>query len=810
MKRKIIVLLLMVATTDLFSQYPNIQVSGANNSDPNEVAISINPANPMNLAAGANINYYYYSTNGGLTWTQGSLTSSLTVWGDPVVVFDNNGHLYFGHLTNPTGPAFIDRIVVQKSTNGGASWNDGAGIGLNLPKQQDKEWLAVDGSSSSYRHNIYMAWTEFDSYGSANPLDSTRILFSRTTDAGQTWSSPIKISDAGGDCIDEDNTVEGAVPAVGPNGEVYTAWSGPLGIMLDRSLDGGVTFGQDIFVTAQPGGWDFPVSGIYRSNGLPVTACDISNSPYNGHVYVMWADQRNGTSNTDVFIIKSTDGGDTWGSPVRVNNDNSNRHQFFPWMTIDQSTGHIYVVFYDRRNTTGDATEVWMAKSTDGGNSFSNFKVSQSSFTPNQQVFFGDYNGIAAMDGKVYPIWTRMVNSSRSIWLAIVNDNPVIWHALRDTALAKNMGRVFIKNLTSVFFDNDNMSLAYSVENLSSGITGDISNDSLYLVISDNFTGSVDLKVTAKDGRLSVSDTFSVAVNEFNSAQISLGALASPVINVVRFAVGADSNLSSVNVVVNATPLVIQKSGTLYFGDYEVATTNNLSVNVSVIDAHAFHVSLNRSYHVSVLNKDFTFGNYKIRGIGTGYLIVSKNETASVSENWILLDSGVDMLPTGPVSGLDVEVNYLNALSRLPFGADESKIGIYQRADDKWIYAGGEGQSGTVSAKLLNTNAIAVIYNPDHEAAPKVLSLSQNYPNPFNPSTKIRYEVPAETYVTVRIYNMLGQEVRSLVNTVKGVGRYEVDWDGTNDAGQQVASGLYIYRLDAGKISKTRKMLFVK
>ena len=802
--------MLMIAIQNLYSQYPNIQVSNPNNSDPNEVAITINPVNPMNLAAGANINYYYYSTNGGLTWSQGSLTSSLTVWGDPVLIFDNNGHLYFGHLTNPSGPAFIDRIVVQKSTNGGVSWNDGVGIGLNLPKQQDKEWLAADMSNSSYRHNIYMAWTEFDSYGSANPLDSTRILFSRTTDAGQTWSSPVKVSDAGGDCIDEDNTVEGAVPAVGPNGEVYTAWSGPLGIMLDRSLDGGVTFGQDIFVTSQPGGWDFPVSGIYRSNGLPVTACDISNSPYNGHVYVLWADQRNGASNTDVFIIKSTDGGDTWGIPVRVNNDNSNRHQFFPWMTIDQSTGYIYVVFYDRRNTTGDATEVWLAKSTDGGNSFSNFRISQSAFTPNQQVFFGDYNGIAAMNGKVYPIWTRMVSSSRSVWMAIVNDNPVVWHALRDTVLAKSMGRVFVNKLSSVFFDNDNLSLAFSIENLSSGITGDISNDSLYLMISDNFTGSVDLKVTAKDGRLSVSDTFSVMINEFNSAQISLGALASPVVNIIRFAVGADSNLSSVNITVNFHPLTVQKYGYLYFGDYEIVTPGNLSVHTSVTDAHAFQVSLDRSYQVSVLNKYFTFGDYKIRGAGEGYLLTAKSNPIPISKDWILLGSGIDLLSTGQVNGMEIEMNYMNSISRLPPGADESKIGIYQWANGEWMYAGGEGHDGMVSANLLNALSIAVIYNPDHEAAPKEFLLLQNYPNPFNPSTRIRYEVSSESRVSLRIYNMLGQEVRSLVNTVKGVGRYEVDWDGTNDLGQPVASGLYIYRLNAGKISKARKMLFVK
>jgi hypothetical protein len=69
--------------------------------------------------------------------------------------------------------------------------------------------------------------------------------------------------------------VEGAVPAVGPEGQVYVAWGGPLGIMLDKSLDGGVTFGRDLFVTDQPGGWAFGVPGLRRANGMPVTAVSV-------------------------------------------------------------------------------------------------------------------------------------------------------------------------------------------------------------------------------------------------------------------------------------------------------------------------------------------------------------------------------------------------------------------------------------------------------------------------------------------------------------------------------------------------------
>jgi len=415
----------LLFTQIMFAQYQNIRVSATTSSDPEEVSIAINPTNPLNLAAGANLNYYYYSTNGGLNWTQGRLTSAAYgVWGDPCLIYDTLGNLYYGHLSNPPSPGYwIDRIVVQKSTDGGISWNAGTGIGFNPPrKNQDKEWLIADMTDSPFRNNLYVAWTEFDRYASTLASDSSRILFSRSTDAGSTWSSPVRLSDRAGDCIDGDNTVEGAVPAVGPNGEVYTAWSGPLGIMFDKSTDGGVTWGTDVFVSAQPGGWDYAIPGINRCNGLPVTVCDVGNAGYRGTIYVNWTDQRNGLTNTDVFLAKSTDGGTTWSPARQVNDDITTAHQFFSWMTVDRTSGYLYVVFYDRRGTQNNATDVYIARSTDGGETFTNFKVSQSSFTPTSSIFFGDYTNIAAHNGKVYPIWMRLDGSALSVWVAIVND----------------------------------------------------------------------------------------------------------------------------------------------------------------------------------------------------------------------------------------------------------------------------------------------------------------------------------------------------------------------------------------------------
>lgn len=444
----------LLSQVNIYSQYPNILVDNTNS--PEEVTIAINPVNPNILAAGANIDQFYRSTNGGLNWSESQLVSNnLGVWGDPVVLFDSSGILYYAHLSNPISGWWIDRIVVQRSTNNGISWNDGVGIYQGVqPQAQDKEWLAVDHSRSPYRGTIYATWTEFDSYGSSNPADSSRIRFSKSTNQGLTWSPAKVISDVSGNCIDSDNTTEGAVPAVGPNGEIYVAWAGPVGIVMDKSTDGGQTWGQDIFVSDMPGGWDFDVSGIYRANGLPITMCDISNSPYRGHVYVVWSDQRNGATDTDIFMAKSTNGGTTWTAPVRVNDDNTTRHQFFVWSTIDPSTGHLWFVFYDRRNTTGAATDVFVAKSTDGGTTFENFKISETSFTPTASIFFGDYSNIAAWNGKIYPMWMRLNNNQLSVWVSIIEDSTIIPVELNNFAASVNDGKVSLTWETSSELNN--------------------------------------------------------------------------------------------------------------------------------------------------------------------------------------------------------------------------------------------------------------------------------------------------------------------------------------------------------------------
>ena len=93
---------------------------------------------------------------------------------------------------------------------------------------------------------------------------------------------------------------------------------------------------------------------------------------------------------------------------------------------------------------------------------------------------------------------------------------------------------------------------------------------------------------------------------------------------------------------------------------------------------------------------------------------------------------------------------------------------------------------------------------------PSEFALGQNYPNPFNPITRLDYLLPRRSDVSIRVYNMLGQEIITLLEQEQSYGQYSVLWNGLDRSGKQVASGVYFTELKAGSIRKTRKMLLLK
>jgi hypothetical protein len=120
------------------------------------------------------------------------------------------------------------------------------------------------------------------------------------------------------------------------------------------------------------------------------------------------------------------------------------------------------------------------------------------------------------------------------------------------------------------------------------------------------------------------------------------------------------------------------------------------------------------------------------------------------------------------------------------------------------IATDGAGNVGVPSEPLVITGV------EEKQMPPRVFALSNNYPNPFNPLTAINYDVPRKSLVTIRIYNIFGQAVYTLVNEQKDAGRYTATWNGVNNQNLAVASGVYLIRMTAANFVQVKKMTVLK
>ena len=150
---------------------------------------------------------------------------------------------------------------------------------------------------------------------------------------------------------------------------------------------------------------------------MPITQCDISNSPYKGTIYINYSDRRNGENDVDVFMVRSTDGGNSWSDALRINDDpvGNGKQQFMSWMNVDPITGSVNIIYYDRRDHNDWNTDVYLARSTDGGVTFENKKISEEPFVPVKSVFFGDYIGVNSYNNFTACIWQRIDKGKLSI-----------------------------------------------------------------------------------------------------------------------------------------------------------------------------------------------------------------------------------------------------------------------------------------------------------------------------------------------------------------------------------------------------------
>jgi hypothetical protein len=147
--------------------------------------------------------------------------------------------------------------------------------------------------------------------------------------------------------------------------------------------------------------------------------------------------------------------------------------------------------------------------------------------------------------------------------------------------------------------------------------------------------------------------------------------------------------------------------------------------------------------------------------------------------------------------------------SGTPPSAREGSAAVYDGANDRMVvFAGWDGGDNNDVWELTGlSNAITAI---DERPQPEVARLGQNHPNPFNPVTTIEFEIVSTTRVSIRVYNLRGQLVRTLVDGTRTPGPHSVIWNGRDEAGRAVSSGVYFYRLTAEGVEESRKMVLVQ
>ena len=428
----------MINSRNVMMDSPDVPVSNTGQDTQSETSIFVSPVDNTfvlnsNNSTGWNGSTitglfgtsYLLTDDGGLTWGGSVQGAGGSNSGDPAAIISLTGRQYIGFIHSNSGQG------VSYSDDDGVSWTSvlaGAPTGGTI---LDKNHLWIDNSpSSTHEGNIYDAWTDFNT--------GSDIFIVRSTDDGLSYSSPVNLSaPIGGGSHDQGVNIQ-----TGPNGEVYVTWaiydswpSDESAIGFIKSTDGGATYGApERIITNIRGIRNSTTSKNQRVNSFPSMAVDISGGPNDGTIYIVWTNigvpGTNTGTNRSIYMSKSADGGANWSTPSKVNQGpgGNGNESYFPWITSDPITGTLSVIFYDDRDVSSTQVEAWVSNSADGGDTWEDFRVSDVAFTP-QPIsglaggYMGDYLGISARDGVVYPVWPDNRNGYVQAWVSPFETN---------------------------------------------------------------------------------------------------------------------------------------------------------------------------------------------------------------------------------------------------------------------------------------------------------------------------------------------------------------------------------------------------
>ena len=382
-----------------------------------ETVTATNPANAKNVVAGSDEIQRLpmramASTNGGSTFTGADLplppprtSNGFDFGSDPTIGFDSNGNAYYGYIVvffSAGGSINGTEMAVARSSDGGLTWNKND-VTYFAPQTgagqfNDKPMLTVD-TGSVHHNRIYIAWDNATG-NSSSAKNGNNVVLAHSDDGGLTFSAPTSVS---GNFIGKTGGI-GADPYVTSSGTVHVAWEdyAHLAIVDASSTDGGITFAAPHTI-AKVGGFQFNVAAQSSRGALVYPACGSYGT-------TLFCSYTNGSdAATNVYVAKSVDGGVTWSSKAMP----AAGDQFNQWLAIDQSNGSVNVAYYDSGTHGTAATHYTLARSTNGSKPYgaspvANAPTDESCCSPSVNLGnqYGDYEGLAAMNGIVRPVWT--------------------------------------------------------------------------------------------------------------------------------------------------------------------------------------------------------------------------------------------------------------------------------------------------------------------------------------------------------------------------------------------------------------------
>ncbi len=381
-----------------------------------EPSIAVNRKTPENIVLVTTPGLTFNSHDNGKTWKAVSLKTEGKQTQNFVLHAGRKGDIKCVYVEREMSG---DKFIIKSSEDGGVQWSDGGSLAISTKN------VAGPGLNTNPKSgDIMMTWTEFDAYGSDDAKKVSNIMFATSKD-GRKWSDPLKINATSGDCLDDNKTPRGATPIATMDGKLFIGWSFDGKIYLDRSFDkGGMWISGDIFVHNQTGGWQLDIPGVESANGLPTLTIDNSPSQFHGSLFYVFADKSKDTD-TDVWFLRSHNLGDNWTTALQIAGDSvKSQNQFMPAISVDITTGIIYIAYYSKGNTAEDLADVYLAYSVDNGNSFKYKKLNEESFFLSGNI--GEHIALDAYRGNIAVAWTTVSDTKRQVEATVIKQADII------------------------------------------------------------------------------------------------------------------------------------------------------------------------------------------------------------------------------------------------------------------------------------------------------------------------------------------------------------------------------------------------